>query len=181
MQVVISPYDVRQTNFIGGGINAVTKSGTNKFKGTAYVYHRNENMRGDAIEREAISGAREKDQKTTYGFTLGGPIIKNKLFFFANGEIVKTPTIASRWRGSENGIADPNNYISRTKLSDLKTVSEFVKQKYGYNTGSWTSFPADEENKKFLFRLDWNITDRYRLQDIVQQQATNGWCILFRT
>ena len=181
MQVVISPYDVRQTNFIGGGINAVTKSGTNKFKGTAYVYHRNENMRGDAIEREDISGAREKDQKTTYGFTLGGPIIKNKLFFFANGEIVKTPTIASRWRGSENGIADPNNYISRTKLSDLKTVSEFVKQKYGYNTGSWTSFPADEENKKFLFRLDWNITDRHRLQDIVQQQATNGWCILFRT
>lgn len=175
LQVVISPYDVRQTNFIGGGINAVTKSGTNKFKGTAYVYHRNENMRGDAIEREAISGAREKDQKTTYGFTLGGPIIKNKLFFFANGEIVKTPTIASRWRGSENGIADPNNYISRTKLSDLKTVSEFVKQKYGYNTGSWTSFPADEENKKFLFRLDWNITDRHHVALRYNYTKNRSW------
>lgn len=63
MQVVISPYDVRQTNFIGGGVNAITKSGTNTFKGTAYVYHQNENMRGDAVDREQLQGAREKDQK----------------------------------------------------------------------------------------------------------------------
>ena len=83
IQVVISPFDVRQTNFIGGGINAITKSGTNTYKGSAYIYHRNENMRGDAIDREAIAGAREKDQSTTYGFTIGGPIIKNKLFFLA--------------------------------------------------------------------------------------------------
>ena len=76
MQVVISPYDVRQTNFVGGGVNAITKSGTNNFKGSAYVYHKNENMRGDAIEREQISGAREKDQQTTWGFSLGGlPLI----------------------------------------------------------------------------------------------------------
>lgn len=114
MQVVISPYDVRQTNFIGGGVNAITKSGTNTFKGTAYIYHQNENMRGDAIEREQISGAREKDQKTTYGFTLGGPIIKNKLFFFVSGEMSKTPTVVNRWRGSVDGVADADNYISRT-------------------------------------------------------------------
>ena len=119
MQVVISPYDVRQTNFVGGGVNAITKSGTNNFKGSAYVYHKNENMRGDAIEREQISGAREKDQQTTWGFSLGGPIIKNKLFFFANGEMVKTPTVVNRWRGSEDGIGDAVNYISRTKLADL--------------------------------------------------------------
>lgn len=109
MQVVISPYDVRQTNFIGGGVNAITKSGTNTFKGTAYIYHQNENMRGDAIEREQISGAREKDQKTTYGFTLGGPIIKNKLFFFVSGEMSKTPTVVNRWRGSVDGVADADN------------------------------------------------------------------------
>ena len=82
MQVVVSPYDVRQTNFIGGGLNAVTKSGTNTFKGSAYVYHKNENMQGDAIDRQQITGAREKSQNTIYGLTLGGPIIKNKLFFF---------------------------------------------------------------------------------------------------
>ena len=163
LQVVISPYDVRQTNFIGGGVNAITKSGTNTFRGTAYVYHRNENMRGDAIDREQISGARAKDQQTTYGFTLGGPILKDKLFFFVNGEMVKTPTIANRWRGSEKGVADPDNYVSRTKLSDLAAVSDYMANKYGYNTGSYTSFPADENNYKFLARLDWNITDKHHL------------------
>ena len=85
MQVVVSPFDVRQTNFIGGGVNAITKSGTNTFRGSAFVYHRNENLRGDAINHQTIDGAREKDQSTTYGFTLGGPIIKDKLFFFVNG------------------------------------------------------------------------------------------------
>ena len=80
LQVVISPYDVRQTNFIGGGVNAITKSGTNTFRGTAYVYHKNEYMRGDYVDGQAVSGARDKDRNTIYGLTLGGPIIKNKLF-----------------------------------------------------------------------------------------------------
>ena len=163
LQVVVSPFDVRQTNFIGGGINAITKSGTNTFKGSAYIYHQNENLRGDAIDGEQISGARDKDRKTTYGFTLGGPIIKNKLFFFVNGEMIKTPTIANRWRGSENGVADPDNYVSRTTNKDLEAVSNYVASKYGYDTGSWTSFPADESNYKILARLDWNITDKHHL------------------
>ena len=163
MQVVIAPYDVRQTNFIGGGVHAITKSGTNTFRGTAYVYHQNENLRGDAIEREQLSGAREKDSKTTYGMTLGGPILKDKLFFFVNAEMVKTPTVVNRWRGSENGVADADNYVSRSKLSDLEAVSDYVQQKYGYNTGSWTSFPADENNYKLLARLDWNINDMHHL------------------
>jgi len=163
LQVVIAPYDVRQTNFIGGGVNAITKSGTNTFKGSAYTYFRNENMRGDAVNGQQIQGAREKDRNTTYGFTLGGPIIKNKLFFFVNAEMAKTPTIADRWRASTDGVADADNYISRTTESDLQTVSDFVRGKYGYETGSYTSFPADESNKKLLLRLDWNITNKHRL------------------
>jgi len=161
--VVISPYDVRETNFVGGGMNAITKSGTNTFKGSAYVYHRNENMRGDAIDREQIAGAREKDQNTLYGFTLGGPIVKNKLFFFVNGEMSKIPTVVNRWRASEDGVADADNYISRTTVEDMQRVSDFVKQKYGYNTGSYTNYPADEDNYKLLARLDWNINDDHHL------------------
>ncbi|MDX9919381.1 MAG: carboxypeptidase regulatory-like domain-containing protein [Paludibacter sp.] len=163
LQVVITPYDVRQTNFIGGGVNAITKSGTNTFKGSAYVFHRNENLRGDAVYGQQIAGAREVDRNTTYGFTFGGPIIKNKLFFFANGEIAKTPTVVNRWRASTDGVADADNFISRTKESDLKQVSDFVKTKYGYETGSFTDFPADEGNNKLLLRLDWNITNNHRL------------------
>ncbi len=175
LQVVISPFDVRQTNFIGGGVNAITKSGTNTFKGTAYVFHKNENLRGDTIGGEQISGARAKDRTTTYGFTLGGPIVKNKLFFFVNFEYVKTPTIANRWRGSEDGVADANNYISRTKLSDLQRVSEFVKQKYGYDTGSWSNFPADESNMKILARIDWNINEKNHLAVRYNYTLNKGW------
>ncbi len=175
LQVVISPYDVRQTNFIGGGVNAITKSGTNTFRGTAYIYHRNENMRGDAIEGDQIPGARDKDRNTTYGFTLGGPIVKNKLFFFINAEQSKIPTVVNRWRGSNNGVADPDNYISRTRLSDLKTASDFVKSKYGYDTGSWTNFPADEDNTKLLARIDWNINDKNHLAVRYNYTLNNYW------
>ena len=175
MQVVISPFDVRQTNFIGGGVNAITKSGTNTFKGSAYIYHKNENMQGDAVKRQQIAGAREKAQTTTYGFTLGGPIIKNKLFFFANGEMIKIPSIVNRWRGSENGVADADNYVSRTKNSDLEAVSNYVKSKYGYDTGSWTSFPADESNYKLMARIDWNITDKHHLALRYNYTKNNVW------
>ena len=175
MQVVISPYDVRQTNFIGGGVNAITKSGTNTFKGSAYVYHKNENMGGDTIEGEQLAGAREKNRNTTYGFTLGGPIIKNKLFFFVNAEYSVIPTVVNRWRGSEDGVADPNNYVSRTKLEDLKKVSEFVKEKYGYDTGSWTNYPANESNMKILARLDWNINDNNKLAVRYNYTLNQGW------
>ena len=175
MQVVISPYDVRQTNFIGGGVNAITKSGTNTFKGSAYIYHKNENMQGDAVYRQQIAGARDKAQTTTYGFTLGGPIIKNKLFFFANGEMIKIPTIVNRWKASENGVADAENYVSRTKLSDMEAVSNYLRSKYGYETGSYTSFPADESNYKFLARIDWNITDNHRLALRYNYTKNNVW------
>src|SRR5699024_11891637 len=79
VQVVVAPYDVRQTNFIGGGINAITKSGTNRFKGSAYTYYTNQDMRGNRID-DVDFGERDKQSKTGYGFTLGGPLIKNKLF-----------------------------------------------------------------------------------------------------
>ena len=163
LQVVISPFDVRQTNFIGGGVNAITKSGTNTFKGTAYIYHRNENMRGDTVDGNTIATARETDRNTTYGFTLGGPIVKNKLFFFVNAEYSKKPTVANRWRASDDGVANEDASISRTTNADLKAVSDYVMGHYSYDTGSWSNFPADESNLKLLARLDWNITQKHHL------------------
>ena len=175
MQVVISPYDVRQTNFIGGGVNAITKSGTNTFKGSAYVYHRNENMRGNMAAGKEVAGARDKDRNTTYGFTLGGPIIKNKLFFFVNAEYATIPTVVNRWRGSVDGVADPDAYVSRTTLADLEKVSNFVKEKYGYDTGSWTDYPATESNLKLLARVDWNINDANKLAVRYNYTLNQAW------
>ena len=172
MQVVISPYDVRQTNFIGGGVNAITKSGTNKFVGTAYAYHRNENMRGNQVAGVEVAGARDRDRNTTYGFTLGGPIIKNKLFFFVNAEYSQTPSVAVRWRASEDGKGVNDKYLSYASVADMELVKDFVKETYGYETGSYTDFPADKQNFKMLARVDWNINDNHRLA--VRYNYTNN-------
>lgn len=174
MQVVVAPFDVRQTNFIGGGINAITKSGTNTFKGTAYTYYSDENMRGNKIDGVSL-GDRLKDRKTTYGFTLGGPIIKNKLFFFTNFEYQKVSTVVNLWRASSNGVGDPDQFISRTTIADLQKVSDYVAQKYGYDTGSFTDFPADESNTKFLARLDWNINDNHHLAVRYNSTKNTAW------
>ena len=161
VQVVIAPYDVRQTNFIGGGVNAVTKSGTNTFKGTAYTYFRNEHMRGNKIDGEDL-GPRPEDRKNIYGFTLGGPIIKNKLFFFANYEYEKVPGEIIKYRARQEGEA-AGGMVSRVLASDMQKVHDYLLNNYGYEAGSWTSFPADQKNEKFLARIDWNITDNHHL------------------
>ena len=75
----------------------------------------------------------------------------------------KIPTVTTRYRGTENGVANDELQLSRTKLSDLQSVSDYMKSKYGYDTGSYSSFPADEKNYKLLARVDWNITDNHHL------------------
>ena len=174
VQVVVAPYDVRQTNFIGGGINAVTKSGTNTFKGTAYLYYNNENMHGNRVANSDL-GERGTNRNTTYGFTLGGPIIKDKLFFFANAEYSLVPGVANRWRPSDDGKMDADKYISRTKKSDLDRLSAFLKQKYGYDTGSYSDWGADEDNLKILGRVDWNITNDHHLAVRFNHTANKAW------
>lgn len=174
VQIVISPFDVRQTNFIGGGINAITKSGTNKFKGTAYIYYNNENMHGNRVNNLDL-GERGKNGTTTYGFTLGGPIVKDKLFFFANAEYSKSPNVVNRWRASENGNANPANYISRVSQAEMQKVKDFLIQKYGFDPGSYTDFPAEDNNLKLLGRLDWNINNDHHLAVRYNYTKDKAW------
>lgn len=174
VQIVVSPFDVRQTNFIGGGINAVTKSGTNKFKGTAYIYYNNENMHGNRVNNLDLS-ERGKNGTTTYGFTLGGPIVKDKLFFFANAEYSKSPNVVNRWRASENGNANPANYISRVSQAEMQKVKDFLIQKYGFDPGSYTDFPAEDNNLKLLGRLDWNINNDHHLAVRYNYTKDKAW------
>lgn len=161
MQVVIAPFDVRQTNFIGGGVNAITKSGTNQFKGSAYIYHTDQNLRGNRINGTEL-GTKADESRTTYGVTIGGPILKNKLFFFANFEYEKRPEEVIKYRAREAGQA-VDEMTSRTLISDMQRVQDFMSSRYGYQTGSYNKFPADESNRKFLVRLDWNINDYHKL------------------
>ena len=161
MQVAIAPYDVRQSNFTGGGINVITKSGTNTLKATAYTYFHNEKMRGNTVYGNDL-GSKVSSSYTTIGFTLGGPIIKNKLFYFVNAERVTTPGPITEWKLSTDGVADAAAMTSRVTAQDMDNFSNAL-QAYGYNAGGYDLTNGDETNNKILARLDWNISDRHNL------------------
>lgn len=161
ISVNIAPYDVRQSGFTGAGINAVTKSGTNDFKGTAYMFWRNQNYLGSKVGDNDISPSIVDSKNNILGFSLGGPIIKNKLFFFVNGEQEKGSRPGVTWSptgGSGNGNT------SSTPIDSLKKLSDFLKNNYGYETGAYDNFPNFEnENTKMLLKLDYNINKSHRL------------------
>ena len=160
IQVVIAPFDVRQSNFIGGGVNAITKSGTNTFKATGYTYFQNQDTQGWTINGERLNVT--ENSKKVYGFTVGGPIWKNHIFFFVNYETTTQPGQVISYRANKGGEEVKGN-VSRTTEEDLQKVQDFLKTNYGYDTGSYTSFPGDESNSKFLARLDWNISQNHKL------------------
>lgn len=174
IQVVVAPFDVRQTNFIGGGVNAITKSGTNEFKGSVYTYYNNQDMRGNKIG-DVDFGDRNKESNTVYGATLGGPIIKNKLFFFANVENDVSPGQVVLWRPSDDGVADPSLNISRTKKSDMELVKQHLKDNYGYDAGSYSDYPGDKNNFKWLGQIDWNINNNNRFRVTYNHTKNSTW------
>ena len=173
MQVVVSPYDVRQSNFIGGGINAITKSGTNTFKGTAYVYYQNENMHGNRVD--GVDLERTPESQTTYGFTLGGPIVKNTLFFFVNAEYMPNPTEIIKWRPSTDGVADETRMITRVKESEADAMRDFLIKNYNYDPGSYNNYNKDQSNLKLLARLDLNISQKHHLSLRYNYTTNSKW------
>lgn len=173
IQVVITPFDVRQTNFIGGGINAITKSGTNTFKGSVYSFFTNQDMRGNKLG-DYDFGDRADYSKTVYGVNFGGPIIKDKLFFFVNAEMEKKPGQVVFWQPSTDGVSDGAT-LSRTSIADMEAVKNHLIDRYGYDPGSFTDFPGDETNKKLLARIDWNINDKNKLNLRYNYTKNQAW------
>ena len=154
-QVTLAPYDVRNSGFAGASINAVTKSGTNKFKGTAYYLNRNENLAG--VTPTEVEDDREKladFSVNTYGVSLGGSIIKNKLFFFANAEQSKeeTPLPFSF-----------SNYTGDSDQAKLSHLTDFMKSQYGYDPGTYLDKVKRVESTKLFAKLDWNINENNKL------------------
>jgi len=167
IQVNIAPYDVRQGGFTGAGINAVTRSGTNTFSGSAYYYFRHQGIAGSKINGDKVENP--KAASYTKGFRLGGPIIRNKLFFFINAEHIDNSGAlggaVNLWRASENGVADPDNNIARTKRSDLEAVRNHLIDQWGYDPGAYEGYATDTKNKtrSYLARIDWNISNNHKL------------------
>ncbi|WP_343704028.1 TonB-dependent receptor [Chitinophaga sp.] len=179
VQVNVAPFDVRQTGFTGAGINAVTRSGTNEFTGSVYGLYRNENFNGTKVNERKLPAA-AKSSNRVIGGRIGGPIIKNKLFFFANYEYEKYMFPGNTWVASRPGLTGAN--VARTTAEDLEAVKNLLITKYGYDPGAYENYANENTNKnqKFLIRLDWNINDknkftvRYNQVNGTEDQLTNA-------
>jgi outer membrane receptor protein involved in Fe transport len=151
IQVVLAPYDITYGNFTGGGVNAVTRSGTNKFDGSVYHFFRNEKT----IGKDPVSGVKPaafKNQQT--GIRFGGPIIQNKLFFFVNGEIARI-TVPTLFNAGEDK--------SLLTIADAQRLSDTLNTKYNYKVGSFNAFESQTQSDKLFGRIDWNINEKHRL------------------
>ncbi|MFN0215312.1 MAG: TonB-dependent receptor domain-containing protein [Saprospiraceae bacterium] len=156
IQVAYAPYDVTQSGFTGAAINAVTKSGTNTLGGTVFGFYRNQDFIGSKVDGEEAPKGDLTQVQT--GFSLGGPIIKNKLFFFVNAEIERRSDLGSSFIANR-GMDGPG--VSRVLASDLDAVSTALKG-LGYDPGPYENFTLDAPNMKGLAKLDWNINNNHK-------------------
>ncbi len=159
IQVSTAPYDVTQSGFTGAAVNAVTKSGTNEFKGTVYSFYRDENLTGSKVKGDDIF-VPDLEQIQS-GFSIGGPIIKNKLFFFANFELDQRTDLGFPWVANNgDGVQGINE--SRVLESDLLQVQSALRS-LGYEPGAYQGYLHESNSVKGIFKLDWNINNNHRL------------------
>jgi len=164
ISVNVSPFDIRQSNFTGASINAITKSGDNNLKVSAYTFMRPKSFTGENVGDNVVPNARERSQNT-YGLSIGGPIIKNKLFLFVNAELEKEDYPGTEWSASKTDGSDASSEkkISRTTTADLKTVKDYVMDTYNYDPGDYENFGNfASKNHKIMARLDWNINEDHK-------------------
>lgn len=164
ISVNVTPYDVRQSGFTGGSVNAVTRSGTNTFFGNAFFTMRGEEQQGKRIKDFRIPDAQVQsfDEKN-YGFSLGGPIIKDKLFFFVNAEKQKTiQPGTSRIAATDALPYGSISTVTRTSASFMNEVKSYLLSNYGYDPGIYQGYSNISDNEKLFARLDWNISNNHR-------------------
>jgi len=152
--VQVAPFDVRQSGFTGANINTVTKSGTNEFKVTGFAFHRNDNLVGNSVSGNEVI-ANPELTVNQYGFSLGGPIIKDKLFFFFSGELTQRDDPGSNFVPSSGGT--PAFGESRVEQSVLDAISERMATEYNFDTGPYSGFVHESKSNKALLKVDWNL------------------------
>ncbi|QES88987.1 TonB-dependent receptor [Rhizosphaericola mali] len=151
VQVVMSPYDITYGGFTGGGLNAVTKSGTNQMHGSAYGYTTNQNWTGNSADDKSKFS---KFHSSYFGGRLGGAIVKNKLFYFVNYE---------GYRRSQPVNNQPGTGGSNINTATLDQISNFMKTNYNYDPGAYNGLNNTINSNTFFARVDWNINDKNKL------------------
>jgi hypothetical protein len=162
IQVSTSPYDVRQGGFTGAGINTVTRSGTNQFRGTVYGYTKNENTQGYKVANTTLPKTPIKYK--LWGAAFGGAIIKNKLFFFGSYEQVRQELPATSYIASTlPGNPPVNGSVSQANADTLAQLSKFLSDKFQYNTGPFQGYNQKTQSDKITAKIDWNINSKNTL------------------
>ncbi len=166
VQAQVAPFDVKLGNFTGGSINAVTRSGSNDFHGSVYGYGRNQDVTGKSVDgANSKIGSSYHDYQS--GFRVGGPIIKNKLFFFTNAEV------ARRTEPQFYGAGQPGSPVSVDLAQQITTK---LQNTYNYNVGDYGDYNIHANSDKVFGRLDWNVNDKTSIvlrHNYINSVATN--------
>jgi len=160
IQVNVAPFDVRSGNFVGAGVNSVTRSGTNSFRGSGFYQFRDQGLVGK--EAKSLTVNTGTFDFTNYGGWAAGPIIKNRLFFFGNGEKEETEQPGTTFRANRGGETAAGS-TTRVLASDLDALSAFLAQRFDYETGPYQDYPHLTPGRRLLGKVDLNINNRNKL------------------
>lgn len=162
ISISVTPFDVRQSGFLGGAMNATTRSGDNRYSASVYMYYYNEKFRG----AKTVNGKIDLNEETNmvYGARVGGPIIKDKLFFFVSAEFERVtqpgpPRIAST---PGNPYIDGKNGVARPSATTMDALSKYLNEKWNYNPGAYQGYSVKSPGFKILGRVDWNISRNHK-------------------
>jgi Carboxypeptidase regulatory-like domain len=161
IQVNVSPYDIRQGGFTGAGINTVTRSGTNQIRGTVYTYLKNENNQGYKVANTQLT--KTPITFNLRGFSVGGAIIKNKLFFFVSAEQVRQELPATSYTASDATHPAVNGSVSQANADTLARLAVFLDSAFKYKAGDFQGYNQKTQSDKITAKLDWNINDKNTL------------------
>ena len=170
VSISIAPFDVRQSGFTGGSVNAVTKSGTNQLHVSLYDYFTSDKLIGTRFGKKDDSGRYPdnlllgKSLLNTVGFSVGGPIVKNKLFYFINFEYETDITAGQLRYARQSETADwgGNTQYNRPTVAKMDEIRQYLKDNYGYDPGDYQNYSFNTPDYKLMARLDWNINDDHR-------------------
>ena len=184
VEVSLAPFDVREGGFTGANINTVTKSGTNRFRGSLYTFGRNEGLLGNDVRGQPVVA--NPDLKFIQsGFSFSGPVIQDKLFFFVNAELERADDPGTNFVASSGGSSGFG--ISRVQAEILDSIHDRLLSEYGYETGPYEGYINETNNNKVLAKLDWNINDnnaftfRYNYLDADRALPPHPFVLSFAT
>ncbi len=181
VQVSVAPFDIRQGGFTGANINSVTRSGTNDFRGTAYTFLRNDAFQGNTVRGSDVV-ANPDLSFVQAGLSASGALIRDKLFFYVNGEIERTDDPGSNFvaRRGASGFG-----ISRVEASVMDQIRNRLRTVYNYDPGEYEGYIHETDNNKLLAKLDWNINEnnnlsfRYNMLDAKRDLGPHPFVLSF--